>query len=318
MIRQHANYPPNFTLRLKGTHTETFTTRDGKKETKRITDFDIRVNMTHLLVCPNPGHARDPAPCTVSSHPLPPHDPPQEQATPTCKYIRILTPEQNGYRGTIVKKVDENPDPEFQPTLSNWCEAYVSDPHVIKNFVLRREIAHHDAARLEKLCRNLIDSTSYRGHTFITFEKTYDKIIVASPARINKWRYNLWIVWAFYLTFLWIFVWPYLFFATKRYEVVTAVFPYRIDPERNRAPKALVQDEDAFFNEWKEALTRAVVGQHQGWVDAIFREETLQMIRRGDGRVTVPSTGNNLGGLFVGAVSLALGMPIRTGWGADS
>lgn len=320
MIREQAAYPPNFALRLRGTHTETYKTRDQKKERKTITDFDIRVNMTHLLVCPNPGHARDPAPCNVGPALPRPHDPPQELPTPSCKYMKFLGADEKGYRGTILKTIDKSPsEPEVSPSLTNWCEAYVSDPHFIKNFVIRREITHHEAERLEGFCRNLISSTSYRGHTSITFETTHQKILVCSPGHINQWRYNVYISWFCYLTFLWIFTWPFLFFATKRYEAVTAVFPYRImSPGRYGSGKPLVQSEDAFFNEWKQALTRAVLAQHQGWVDAIYREETAEMARSGNSRITVQSTENSLGGLLAGAVSLAMGLPRSTGWGADS
>ena len=105
---------------------------------------------------------------------------------------------------------------------------------------------------------------------------------------------------------------------TRRYDVVTAVFPYRLDPERNRIAKPLVQSEEEFFEDWKQSLTRAVLAQHQGWVDGIYREETAQMVRSGDALMTVQSPQNTFEGFMVGAVRLALGVPMATGWGADS
>lgn len=321
MIREQAAYPPNLAVRLRGTHTETFRKRDGNKEKKLITDFDIRLNMTHLLVCPNPGHARDPAPCTLALQPRPQQrdDPPQEHSTPTCKYIKILDACQKGYRGTILKsREDPTADIEAAQNLEYWSNKYVSDPHTVKTFTLRKEIAHHDTARLEALCRDLVHNTSYRGHTSITFETTYKKVVVNSPCLVNQWRINVYVQWLCYLTFTWIITWPVLFFITRRYDVVTAVFPYRLDPERNRIAKPLVQSEEEFFEDWRQALTRAVLAQHQGWVDGIYREETAQMVRSGNAVVTVQSPQNTVGGLMAGAVRLALGVPVANGWGADS
>jgi hypothetical protein len=46
MIREQAAYPPNYAVRIRGTHTETYKTRDRKTEKKVVVDFDIRLNMT--------------------------------------------------------------------------------------------------------------------------------------------------------------------------------------------------------------------------------------------------------------------------------
>jgi hypothetical protein len=322
MIKEQAAYPPDFALRLRGTHTETFRKRDNKTERKVVVDFDIKVNMTNLLVCPNPGHAVDPSPCNL--HPDPrtqrPTHPPQDVATPSCKYIQVLGASERGYRGTITSTQAPEPTDDEEPTsLTSWCQDYVSNPSTVKTFTLKRQVIHHDAAVLEKLCRDLILRTSYRGHTHITFPTTHNKITIYSPSRVNSWRFNPWIYWPIYVTFLWIFTWPYLFFATKKWEVVTAVFPYRLDPERNRVAKPLVQSEAAFFQDWKESLRRAVISQHQGWVDGIYREETGQLIASGNPiQMTVQNSRHSLGGFITGAVSVAIGAPLGTGWGADS
>jgi hypothetical protein len=318
MIREQAAYPPNYAVRLRGTHTETFRTRHNKTERKTVVDFDIRVNMTHLLVCPNPVHATDIRPCDIAPHRPRAQEPPQEYATPSCKYIKLLCPGEKGYRGTITKSLDGSSEPEFPPSLSSWCNAYVSDPRTVKNFVIHRQIIRHDTERLEALCRDLVHKTAYRGHTSITFETTHEKVVVCSPCFINKWRFNAILFWVFLVTILWIFTWPILFFSTKRYEAVTAVFPYRQDHVGNRAARPLVQSEQEFFEEWKQALTRAVLAQHQGWVDGIYREETMQLACSGNTMMTVQSTQNSLQGFVAGAVRVALGIPAATGWGADS
>lgn len=77
-----------------------------------------------------------------------------------------------------------------------------------------------------------------------------------------------------------------------------------------------MQSEEAFFVDWKESLRRAVVSRHQGWVDAVYRAETQEMVQRGETFMTVEGT--TLGGLVAGAVRVAMGGPIAGGWGADS
>jgi hypothetical protein len=320
MIQEQAQYPPNFCLRLRGTHTETFRTRDQKTEKKTITDFDIRLNMTHLLVCPNPVHARDPSPCNLPPQPRSSvaYEPPQEVPSPTCRYIEVLSPGQKGYRGTIFKCLcpTSSANVEAPTTLASWCDAYVSDPHSVKAFTFRRKILHHEAQTMESLCRDLILKTSYRGHINISFPTTQACITVYSPCHLNAWRFNPYLRWFCYLTFLWLITWPILLFITKRYEVVTAVFPYR--PTETSRP--LVQGEAAFVEDWKQALTRAVLAQHQGWIDGVYREETAQMVAAGNPMVTVrgSGSGSTVMGFVGSAVRVALSVPVSTGWGADS
>jgi hypothetical protein len=205
---------------------------------------------------------------------------------------------------------------EAPTTLASWCEAYVSDPRSVKTFTIRRKILHHDAETMKALCRDLILRTSYHGHIHISFPTTQACITVYSPCRLNDWRFNPYICWFCYLTFLWLITWPILIFATKRYEAVTAVFPYR----QTATACPLVQGEVAFVEDWRQALTRAVLGRHQGWVDGVYRAATAQLVACGDLMMTVRSSSSeNLVAGFVGsAVRVALGVPVSMGWGADS
>jgi hypothetical protein len=169
---------------------------------------------------------------------------------------------------------------------------------------------------MESLCRDLILKTSYRGHISISFPTTQACITVYSPCHLNYWRFNPYLRWFCYLTFLWLITWPILFFVTKHYEVVTAVFPYR----STQMSRALVQDEAAFIEDWKQALTRAVLAQHQGWIDGVYREETVQMVAAGNPMITLrsPSSESTVVGFVGSAVRVALNVPVSTGWGADS
>src|ERR1700712_2530710 len=93
-------------------------------------------------------------------------------------------------------------------------------------FRLTRTVSGFDETQLKNRLEGLIRSTNYRGHISITFPIENHYVDLYTSSRINEWRLKKWICWIFYLTFLWIFTWPYLFFATKRYAVVNAVWPF--------------------------------------------------------------------------------------------
>lgn len=55
-------------------------------------------------------------------------------------------------------------------------------------------------------------------------------------------------------------------------------------------------------------------------MDGVYREETAQMARAGNAMITVQSSSSErlFEGALAGAVRVALGVPLTTGWGADS
>ncbi|KFY72598.1 hypothetical protein V499_07277 [Pseudogymnoascus sp. VKM F-103] len=316
-ITEQAAYPPTYTLYLKGTHTETFRGRGDKGNKKEtVVDFDIKLPMTHLLICPNPIHKTNASHCT-------------DQRGTQCRYL--LTPQagEKAHRGTVLaNSKDINWQPEDgESMIHSWCQAYVEDKSSIKSLEITRTVLLHDTSVVEGLVRRIVDSTSYRGHTKVHAVATNSKIIIYSPHRINTLRQNKYLCWFTYLTFLWLFTWPALFFMTKRYTGITAAFPYRREEAdkinaknlNNCTAKPLVMAEPAFVASWRDALRRAVLGQHQGWVDEVYRAQTSQMAISGNDNARVQSTGAAfLQGVVGAAVSIATGRQARTGWGADS
>jgi hypothetical protein len=317
LITEQAAYPPTYTLLVKGTHTESFQARGNtNKEKRTVVDFDIKLPMTHLLICPNEVHKNNPTPC------------PGERNS-DCRYLLTPQPGETAHRGTVfANREDIKWDTEDgQTMIDRWAEAFVNDKSGVKSFEMTRSVILHDTSVLEGLVRQLIDSTSYRGHTRIHCQLTNSKIVVYSPHRINALRQNWYFRWFCYLTFLWIFTWPALFFMTKRYTGVVALFPYRREDVTKWHPKnlnectakPLVMSEPAFFSSWRDALRRAVLAQHQGWVDEVYRADTAQMMARGETTSQVQSTeAAFLGGAIASVVSIATGRQVRTGWGADS
>ncbi len=107
---------------------------------------------------------------------------------------------------------------------------------------------------------------------------------------------------------------------TRRWEVLTAVFPYSCSPECGNR-KFVTKSEEAFFKEWKSSIRRAVVGKKQGWIDEEYKLATEEAIAQA-GPGGMPSTGNATAdealGLLRQAVSAGRDVAMAGGWGADS
>jgi hypothetical protein len=276
---------------------------DTKSE-KTITDFFIRINITHLL-------SRDP---NLGGE------------------LKLLADNEKGYRGGIIKRFEPSvasPEIENQhEELKAWCDKYVSDPSSIKSFTLKREVSNHDTKKLESLLRSLVASANYRGQVSIHFPITHKRVRVYSPGKINKWRMMTWIRWFFYLTFLWIFSWLFLFLATTRYEVVKVIFPYAdVTPEevnRGAERRPTVMSEAAWFQLWEKSIMRGVLGRldcTNSEMDDEYRLATEAMVARDD----MPSDAHRTGNIYQGGVIGLFGVGTqfsvqwqnREGWGYD-
>ena len=183
MLNDQAKYPPTFTARVVGTHTETRRTKD-KQEKVTVTDFDVRLDMTHLLV---------PTPQTPRSLLL--------------QGLETTLPEMKAYRGHRTKTTTST---ESFPDADAYIQSYISSSFPVRSFTFNRWIVYHNSAALEALVTSLVASTNYRGHLKVTFPITRNRVTVYSPCWQNDLREKTWVRWLFYLTFLWIFSWPYL------------------------------------------------------------------------------------------------------------
>lgn len=291
MLKDQAKYPPTFTARIIGTHSET---KDKKKVT--VTDFDVRLDMTHLLV---PG--------------------PNTPASLVWQELEIPLPQSKAYRGSRIKT--DCPQ-ESAPDADTYIQSYTSSPFPVRSFTLNRRIMYHDSGALEALISSLVGSTNYRGHLQVTFPVTHNRVRVYSPCWQNDCREQRWLRWIFYLTFLWIITWPYLWFMTRRWEVVTAVFPYSTAPE-NGNRQFVTKSEEDFYKEWKNSIRRAVVGKKQGWIDEEYKLATDEALSQAgaDGLSRMPGTGNAATNVAMGFLRQALvgrDVAMAGGWGADS
>ena len=88
---------------------------------------------------------------------------------------------------------------------------------------------------------------------------------------------------------------------TRRWEVVTAVFPYSTAPE-NGNRQFVTKSEEAFYKEWKSR------GKKQGWIDEEYKLATEEALSQAgpDGLSRIPGTGHATTNVAMGFLRQAL------------
>ncbi|KAH0548073.1 hypothetical protein GP486_008187 [Trichoglossum hirsutum] len=303
-ILQQNEIPPKPTVRLVGTHHETRrqTTKDGKDERVKITDFDLQLDLSPYIVRSlNLGLGEQ-----------------------DWKFLSVVENGVKAYRGGRMKSVDpahrDGLTSYAAPHLGDWTKAYCADPHMLKSFTFGKTVSNLDTEKLISLLSTLIRSTNYRGHFDITFTTTHSRIQILSPHWVNRLRIITWVRWLFYLTMLWILTWPMLWFLTRRYEVVTSSWPYALIDEQGTKRYAVASEED-WYRRYAVAIRRSMLMRRQGWVT----DEDLRLLETGisSGAAAPISAAETqlLGfasGLVHGVMSAARDLDTIRGWGADS
>jgi hypothetical protein len=303
--------PPNPLIYILGTHKESAHNHtNNKRETKEVTDFRLVLNLQEYLWQGRwEGEAQTPM---------------------------LLSTASNGektYRGSFRKtrapgaKQDIEVGGEAAPTLREWCHRYCASSSLLRVFRVRRRVLGMDEKYLKKRLEGLIHSTGYRGHVNITFPVEDKNVDIYTQNRINEWRLKTWVRWIFYLTFLWIFTWPYLFFATKWYAVVKAEWLFsRADDNGNKVYATISEEE--WFERWHVGIRRYVLEGFQG--EATYERLQGVINRPADpprpGRVQTGHAGvDNAVGLlqqgFRVASAISRGDPmagLQDGWGYDT
>lgn len=177
-------------------------------------------------------------------------------------YLRCVGTGELAYRGGY--KPSTEPD-VGDGGLEEWCRRFVEDPAPVKTFMLERVVANLDTNWIEGQIRSLIASTDYKGLVTVTFPVTHAKVIVQNPDRINKFFTGV----------------ATLFSGKKRYEVVKAVWPFATAQKGEEGRRCLVQSEETWFREWRDAIKYAVATKRQGW---ITNEDKLEVIMEGKGK----------------------------------
>jgi len=242
-IRANAEFAPTAYIYIMGTHKETVK-RGDKKETQHITDFRIVLNIQRYL------HKNF------------------NSLDATSMAVTTVEDGVKTHRGTILKCRAPGAKQDIEvgtqkPSLTEWCHRYCASPRMLRIFRLERTVPGLDKVYLKNRIEGLIAATNYRGNVSITFPMEDRNLDIYTSNKINQWRLKTWVCWVFYLTFLWIFTWPYLFFMTKRYAVVRAEWPFSIAYVGAGKTYTTVSEEQ-YIEKWHVALRRLVLDRYQG------------------------------------------------------
>ncbi|KAK8200044.1 hypothetical protein IWZ00DRAFT_496468 [Phyllosticta capitalensis] len=300
-----AKLPPKPLVQVHGYHWQTVR-KGNKKEKKQVVDFDIKLSMQKFLGDPkNKEWCR---PRTVGS---------------TEKALR------GGFRQTVAK--DPAGDLEvgdLRQDLYAWCREYCSSNRMLKSFRVNRTVSGLDTNLIQQRIEALIRQTNYRGHIMITFPVEDRGVDIYNPHRINRWRTTPWIRWVFYLSFLWLFTWPLLYFFTARWAIFTVEWPFSIPNAQSTSGagrndrKFATISEEAWFLKHRKLIRRLVMCGHQGTADELDLDEEYEDPRALPGRSNNEHVETAVGIIQAGvagwnAVQRGLGRD-PDGWGADS
>ncbi|CAK7221250.1 hypothetical protein SBRCBS47491_004464 [Sporothrix bragantina] len=259
MVEEWAAIPPRPYVQLRGTHNQTVD-KDGKKETREVVDFDLKVELTPYLY----SDARTYESWREISSPA--NNSKARRGTvfkckaPIATGPPRLTDDEEQQQALSAGESDETPN------YKDWCQRYIEDPSKLRAFQLERRMTGFDYKRVRSMLETLVRRTNYHGGLQISFPTEEVGQVFYSDHRFNRWRVNKWIQALCVLTLTIIFTWPYLFFATKRYEVITVNWPFsRTDLEGQKDYVSLTEDQ--WYNMWARAINNAVLGKRQGTLD---------------------------------------------------
>lgn len=293
-VRSWAAIPPRPFVRVYGYHRERRSGRDGKKENKNITDFDVKVDLTPYLFADATNHHAWSELRTVENG-------------DKAKRGTIFPRRAPKAKGTIELGAVE------KPNLTQWCHLYVASHSGLKSFSLRRKVVGFDQARVREQLEALVQRTNYRGHLQVSFPVQQHTVQVWNECRTNQWRLTKWIYVMFCISMLWLLSWPYLFFRTKKFETVSSEWHFsRVDPEGRRRYVSLTEDQ--WYNMWARPIAKAVLSKRQGVLDQ-------QDLIAADGADPAFNTGHSTVdgalGLFRAGVNAMNEVNRHLGWGED-
>ncbi|CAK7269537.1 hypothetical protein SEPCBS119000_003618 [Sporothrix epigloea] len=276
IVNGWAQIPPRSYVQLRGTHSQTVK-EDGKKETREVVDFDVKVELTPYLYSDARTYQSWRTLRTSDNH----------EMTRRGTVFRCQAPEIGG----SPRLSDEEQLPANgadKPSLEDWCRRYCQDTSKLRTFQLERRMVGFDCKRVRAMMETLVGRTNYRGQLQVSFPVYEFAHVYYSDHCINHWRLTHWIKVLCALTFMFIFTWPFLFFATKRYEVVTVDWPFaRITADGRKQYVSL--SEEQWYNMWARAITSAVLCRRQATLgqEDLRRAEAAEPTFEPTGNMTV-------------------------------
>lgn len=309
--------PPKPAVRIYGWHSQT-TYRNNKRETERVTDFDIVLRLDKYLQQPavRQGQAA------------------QEFWQPRVA-LNSDRVHRGGWRKTRARgyKQDIEVGSEPAPDLKDWCNDFCLSNFTLKVFRVTRDLSGLNQDYLSTQIEGLIRGTGYRGHTTVSFPVEDRHVDIYNPHWIQTWRVS-WVRFIFYISMLWIITWPLLFFFTRRWGVYVVDWRFSYDSEvlpgtgegrmARRVKKYASISESAWFDKHTRLLSALVMDGWQGDATNLPLDTQSRTRRDENGRVQTGSRNVDAavsavqGGLNVwNAMSGRGAARGSSGWGGD-
>ncbi|EFY86623.1 hypothetical protein J3459_009790 [Metarhizium acridum] len=281
-IYKLAQLPPRPFVKIVGTHTEK--SGDKSRETRTVTDFDIEIELTHLLYS-------------------------DIRSAQAWRSVKTAGNFEKVRRGTVFATRapgfgGTGPVPEEgTPELREWCRRYCASGASLKCFTMERRVEGYDWDTLRRRLEGLVGATNYRGHVQIEFPVRHSLVRVYNDCRANRWRLTPWIAKVFVFTLAFVLAWPLLFFSTRRWETVTAEWRMSEAAAVPGRRRYVSLSEEAWYAAWAATIQAAMLERRRGLLD----QGDLERTRRGGCR-----PGEGMGG------AEAMGVVNRSfGWGGD-
>ncbi|KAI9713020.1 MAG: hypothetical protein M1820_001005 [Bogoriella megaspora] len=246
LLRVQATIPPHPILKFEGHHDENQRQSDGKNKVQKVTDFDVALNCTDLIV----------EGAFKSNGSVP------------WQSFHAVSDKVKAYRGFFWKRkapqksspanrtdleaspvAVQTPQPETRiRAIKSWCHIFTSRashsyfPYI---FRLERRVTEWNTEMLKRDLTAMIRQTNYRGKVDFSIKTDNDTFTIYSDHWMNRFYNNRYVYWLCIILFLWIITWPVLLLCTGRFSVIRSDWPYKRSLTKLQARSQLVEYQNA-------------------------------------------------------------------------
>lgn len=267
--------PPHPLLTLTGTHSSPTNYNNDNSGKRTITDFALTFSLHHLI--------------SGSSH----------------GKLGVVAFGKKTFRGTRTRRPHQArlALPANTTDVDDQVLAFTGSGNSLKTFTVNKRMTVNEDVLREHLLR-IVRATNYRGQIKVEFPCEDGMKTVAPDNWVNHIRYGPW-RWAFYISMLWIIIWPVLWAMTLRWETVEIVWK-----QRN-----VGGGEKAWIDEYGKAIGALVKGKKKGAITEGELKGINDALARPRGEERQAGAGAAIGGFFRGLSEA--GETIQGGWGGD-
>ncbi|GAO14480.1 hypothetical protein UVI_02031930 [Ustilaginoidea virens] len=254
--------PPRPFVRMLGTHMErSGSGSDKNRETRRVTDFEIEIELTHLLYADIRSARAWRSVSTAGNF-------------EKVRRGTVFATRAPGFGGSGGGAPEEG-----VPGLREWCRRYCASRARLRCFTVERRVQGYDWDLLRRRLEGLVRATNYRGRVDVAFPVRHSHVHVYSDVAVNRWRLTRWISMVFVFSLLFVFTWPYLLLATKRWETVRADWSLSEATAVPGRRKYASMSEEQWYAMWAGTVQRAMLERRRGTLD----QGDLERTRAGQG-----------------------------------